>query len=196
MCKQTYFIFLISMCYFNANGLEISVQEERHCQPIDAWDTSQTTFYNTAYNWTHGSNLKHWKFACDSHHASASGSISNALLSNVQCCDMSYKTQIHIPAFIQKLLFSEVADSQLKKRVCFSKKNMREKVQISAVPIMDTVDINIDAQTLSVHRVRFTMRSKLDLPWYIYPLTPAITQHIKKSFRRYIHILTSNVCNK
>lgn len=195
MCKHSYFIFLISMCYVTANGLEISVQEERHCRPINEWDTSQTTFYNTAYHWTHGSELKHWKFACDAHE-SASASISNALLSNVQCCDMSYKTLIRIPAFIQKLLVSKASESQLKKRICFSKNTMRENVQISPVPIIDTVQVNVEASTLAAQRVRFNMRSTFDLPWYLYPLATVITHHMKKSFKRYIHILTTHVCNK
>jgi len=184
------------MFYFNANGLKISVQEERHCVPIVAWDTSQTTFYNTAYDWTHGSDLKDWKFSCDLQHSSSSDLISMALLSNMQCCDMSYKTQIHIPAFIQKLLLHKLSDNKLKKSICLSKKTMVEKVQIVSVPIIDTLDIDLHAKTLSAKRVGFSMKTEFDLPWYVYPFETAIRHHIEKSFREYIQILTAHVCNK
>ena len=198
MSKHSCVIFLLSLFYFNADGLEISVQEKRTCQPIVEWDLSQTTFYNIAYNWTHGSDLKDWKFACDSNRLvqSSSDSIGITLLSNMQCCDMSYKTHIHIPAFIQKLLMHKVAENELKKSICISKNRMSEIVQIMSVPIVDTLSVHVYANTLAVKRVRFDMQTKFDIPWYLYPLATLISQHVTKSFREYIDILTAQVCNK
>ena len=196
MSKLSCVIFLLSLFYFNADGLEISVQEKRTCQPIVEWEMSQTAFFNIAYNWTHGSDLKNWKFACDLHHKSESTSSKNTLLSNIQCCDMSYKTHIHIPTFIQKLLMDKVVGNELKKSICISKNGMHETVQIMSVPIIDTLSVHVYANTLPLKRVRFDMQTNVDLSWYLYPLASLISQHVKKSFREYIDILAAEVCNK
>lgn len=182
MVKNICVLIAIIACFQLAASLRVSVSKEEKCQPIYLWDMSQTTNYNIAYDWTHHSKLKKWKFTCNEH--------------TPNCCETSYNTRIHIPLFIQKLLLSSKSNNKIVKKTCWSENDFNEKVQIYSVPLIETMQIALHAKTTSNNRVVVTIDTSFDLPWYIYPIEQTIQKHVQKSLEEYIDIFTRHFCVK
>ena len=157
----------------------IIVQEKVPLACNAKWDTSSSSMYNVAFQWTQHNELEHWRFE----------------ELDASCVQVHYNTHIRIRKMFDSWLPSKMLATTVSKQACVQQDVLQETVLVSDIILIESLSIRVHATINNKKRVlEFLAETDLSVPWFLKMIEPTIISQLEDSLREYHALLALELC--
>ena len=157
----------------------IIVQEKVPLACNAKWDTSSSSMYNIAFQWTQHNELEHWRFE----------------ELDASCVQVHYDTHIRIRKMFDSWLPAKMLATTVSKQACVQQDVLQETVLVSDIILIESLSIRVHATINNKKRVlELLAETDLSVPWFLKMIEPTIISQLEDSLREYHALLALELC--